>query len=257
MLELDENLPEAALIDSYQTELAAAMTGEGKVWLHGTAEALQCEDDGIVSGWQSVCGTYRAIPTEPNDGNGQIMRSGEGYGLLCQGARHCGLHLPEMTSRSDVFTMAVLYRRIADAEPRTLLTLNGSGRNRSENYLFLSDDGETLVVKDTNQAIVLPLPRHESDTDLRCVVVTLSGDRLLVQDSGGPIHEVTGVPPGLPAPASLFIGARSHRSGLQKTLGDSVIEDVLFWPGQRLLGPLSEEDSRQARLLARYYLWRR
>lgn len=255
--ELDEDLPEGALIDSYRTELARAMTGDGKVWLHGTTEALQCDEADVVSGWQSVCGTYRAIPTEPNEGNGVLERSGEGYGLRCQSGLHCGLHLPGLTTRSDAFTMAVLYRRVSEAEPRTLLTLNGSGRSRSEGYLFLSDDGETLLVKDTTEALSLTLPRYDRDTDLRCVVVTLAGDRLAVQDSGGPIQEVTGVPPGLPVPASLFIGGRSHRAGLHKTLGDSVIEDVLFWPGQRLLGSVSAEDARQARLLARYYLWRR
>lgn len=254
VITLDMDLPETAMIGGARFDLAAAMAACGATWLHGGPAYLHTQGaDGPVTEWRSMDGAHTAVPTQPNDRNAH--RAATGTGLACRAGIHCGMVLPRLSDRIDSFSMAILYRDVEGAEARTLLTVNGEGRG--DPYLFLSDSGGRLMIKDTSEALSVDTAKNPQITGLRCVIVTLAQDAIAIEDSGGPMMRQDGTAPALSSPVSLFIGTRSHRAGLQKTLGASVIEDVMFWPGLHLLMPRIAQDDEQRSRLARYYLWQR
>jgi hypothetical protein len=61
--------------------------------------------------------------------------------------------------------------------------------------------------------------------------------------------------PGLAHPADFFIGCRSNRAGLAKTLGTSRLHEVLFWPDRALLGAAEPEDRAALEALRRHFRW--
>ncbi len=257
MIRVEDDLPEAALLDGCTADLAAAIAAAGGHWLHGEARHFRCDAGGVVLGWQTVDGAAEAVPTKPNEGHGRLATTETGSGVQLRLGVHCGLVLPQALADASRFSMAVLYRVDPGAEARTLLTINGEGDGGSAPYLFLADYGDSFLVKDTSDGLSLSALKTPGVAGLRCVLVSIDRGRVALQDSGGPVHLGEGLPPALPNPASLFVGARSHRSGLQKTLGEAVIEDVLLWPGMSLLLPQTAADAAQCLKLARYYLWRR
>lgn len=257
MIRVDADLPEAALLDGCAVDLAVSVAAAGGMWLHGAARHFRLGPDGVILGWETTDGRAVAVPTKPNEGHGRWVETDTGSGLQCRTGVHCGLVLPGVLERAERFSMAVLYRANPGAEARTLLTVNGEGDGGSAPYLFLADYGDSLLVKDTSEGLSLSVLTTPGVGGLRCVLVTLDRGRVALQDSGGPVQVGDGIPPGLPQPASLFVGVRSHRGGLQKTLGEAVIEDVLIWPGMSLLLPQTDADEAQRLKLARYTLWRR
>ncbi len=257
MIRVDDDLPEAALLDGCTADLAAAVAGAGGMWLHGDPRHVRLDPGGAILGWRTTDGGAEATATKPNEGHGRWVETDTGGGLQCRTGVHCGLVLPGVLGGSERFSMAVLYRSDPGVEGRTLLTVNGEGDGGSAPYLFLADYGDSLLVKDTSEGLSLTALKTPGVQGLRCVLVTLDRGRVALQDSAGPVHLAEGIPPCLPKPASLFIGVRSHRGGLQKTLGEAVIEDVLIWPGMSLLLPQTAEDKAQCLKLARYTLWRR
>lgn len=254
MIRVEDDLPKAALLDGSTADLAASITAAGGLWLNGDAQDVRLDADGVVLGWQSTNGAHEALPTKPNEGHGRWVATETGGGLQCRTGVHCGLVLPDVLARAERFSMAIFYRSDPAVEGRTLLTVNGAGD--SATYLFLADYGDRLLVKDTSEGLSLEVPKTPGGTGLRFVLVSIDRGRIALQDSGGPVHRADGLAPALPKRASLFIGARSHRSGLQKTLGEAVIEDVLLWPGLALLLPQTPADDAQRIMLARYALWR-
>jgi len=259
VIELDIDLPLGALLDGYAADVSTLVAACGGTWLHGDERSLQLAADGeTLIGWRSEDGLREAVPTKPNQGAGKRAVTETGQGLCCRAGEHCGFYLPDLDAETAVFSMAVLFHAGPEAEPRTLLTLNGDGEVRGASYLFLSDNGDSLVAKDTGECLSLDVPRLATPAPgLRCLIVTVCHDQIALQDNFGTIHQASGAPPALPSPASLFIGARSHRSGLLKTLGSSVIEDVLFLPEVSLLLPRTARDRECQAKLERYFSWRR
>jgi hypothetical protein len=257
MIRVEDDLPEAALLDGAAADLAAPMAAAGGLWLHGEARHFRLGAEGVILGWQTTDGRAEAVPTKPNEGHGRRALTDTGCGLQCRTGVHCGLVLPHVLDRVERFSMAVLYRADPGVEARTLLTVNGEGEGGSAPYFFLADYGDSYLAKDTSEGLSLAAGKTPGVQGLRCVLVTLDRGRIALQDSGGPVQLGEGIPPALPMPASLFVGVRSHRGGLQKTLGEAVIEDVLIWPGMSLLLPQTDADEAQRLKLARYFLWRR
>ncbi len=255
MILVDDDLPDAALLDGCAADLAAAVAGVGGMWLHGDPRHIRLDAGGAILGWRTTDGGAEATPTKPNEGHGRWVETDTGGGLHCRTGVHCGLVLPGVLDRAERFSMAMLYHPEPGTEARTLLTVNGEGDGAP--YLFLADYGDSLLVKDTSEGLSLSVLKAQGVDGLRCVLMTLDRGRVALQDSGGAVHVAEGIPPSLPKPASLFIGVRSHRGGLQKTLGEAVIEDVLIWPGMSLLLPQTAADEAQRMALARYTLWRR
>ncbi|WP_375550381.1 hypothetical protein [Rhodophyticola porphyridii] len=257
MLELDIDLPPGARADAARPLLREQVAGAGGVWLEGVREAFATDaKTGAVTAWHDGLAGRVAHPTAPNDGHTCLSETDDLCGLALRAGTHCGLVVDKVDPDPAGWTMAVIYLPPETGGARTLLTLNaGSGDGRSATYLFLSDDGDRFTVKGTGGALELTAPVEGPRSRPRLATVTLRGSELAFQENGGAIHSVVGSDPALSGKADLFIGCRSHRSGLLKTLGASVILEVLFWRDHTLLLPRNEADRAQHMALRRYMLW--
>lgn len=259
MLELDDTLPPGALMDGAREDFRGRLAGANCLWLEGRPEQFRIDPEtGAVAAWSPARGGTPAVPVEPNTANATLVEAGDMGGLRCVAGTNCGLVAGKVTENAARFSMAVIYLPPEEGEARTLLTLNTgySGSNeRNSNYLFLSDGGDAFTIKDTKGAIELVAPVTSAQNAPRLATVTLSGGTLAFQENRGPVHKVVAADPGMHAGADLFIGCRSHRKGLQKTLGGAVILEVLFWPDHTLLAPRGPEDTAQYDALQSYFLW--
>ncbi|MCB2129413.1 MAG: hypothetical protein KDE03_10130 [Rhodobacteraceae bacterium] len=257
MLELPDSLPPGALTGASPEIFAGAAGASDCLWFHGRKDQFEVEGQ-IVRGWHALTGSREALPTQPNAGNAVLAESEDRYGLQCQTGLHCGLSVAGALRSAARFSMSVIYLPPPEAEARTLLTVNtghSGGKDSDANYLFLSDGGDTYTIKDTKEALELSVPVAARPDGPRLATVTMTGANLAFQENRGPIARMTGSDPGMDAAAEFFIAARSHRKGLQKTLGGGVILDVMLWPNHTLLLPRGPEDIAQLQALHRYFLW--
>lgn len=273
MIESPSELPAGAVLGQARTDLRAALAGSSAIWLEGLpdrfrdAAGAKAEPGAVIATWQAsqggtVDGSLYAEAAVPNEGNGLVQAVGEhGAGLRCIPETNCGLILQSAMENAGHGSLAVIYHPDPGGESRTLLTLNTGYHGRDAkraNYLFLSESGGYLTVKDTKGAIGMTVPVAQGDTDPqtpRLILMTLSKDRLAIAQELGPVETVTGADPGMHRRADLFIGCRSNRRGLKKTLGGALIRDVLIWPDHRLLLPKTEADRAMHRAIQRYFLW--
>ncbi|WP_333711803.1 hypothetical protein [Yoonia sp.] len=259
MLELDATLPEGALIGSERAAFAEAIARTGAIWFRGDWDAFEIDNaSGAIKEWRSADGNAKATPANPNEGHGLLAEVGPYSGLRCVPEVNCGLVAEKVTESAGTFSMAVIYHPPAEDQAKTLLTVNTGytgGTDADSNYLYLSDAGDFFTVKDTRGAVEVVAPVTSSPDGLRMAVVTLCGNRLAVAENLAPPTIAEGADAGMRTGADLFIGCRSHRSGLKKTLGGATILEVLFWPKHALLTPRGAEDTAAYLDLKRYFLW--
>ena len=259
MLELDQSLPQGALVGTERAAFAEAVSGTGAFWFRSDWDAFDIDDaSGAIKEWRSTDGTTTATPANPNDGNGLLAEVGPYTGLRCVPEVNCGLVVERITESAGTFSMAVIYQPPAEDQSKTLLTLNtgySGGSDTESNYIFLSDAGDFFTVKDVRGAVEVVAPVMSSPKGLRMAIVTLNGNRLGVAENLETPTIAEGADAGMRTGADLFIGCRSHRSGLKKTLGAATILEVLFWPKHALLTPRGAEDTAAYLDLKRYFLW--
>ncbi len=253
MLELDDTLPAGALVSGSAADLAQGLQG---IWLPGRAANFITEGN-IVTGWQN--GPHRAVPAEPNTGNARLIGYGAHHGLRASEGVNCGLVLPRVTDDASSFSMAVVYLPPSSGAARTLLTLNPgtAGGGRDAGYLFLSETDGITAMHHTDGLLTAELPAvAENQGGPRLLTVTIAGKSVALAEGLSPPVVSHGRDPGMrDKPADLFIGCRSHRKGLSKTLGGGTILDVFFWPNRRLLLPETPADQAQLLALRRWFLW--
>lgn len=259
MLELDQDLPDGVLLHTTRDRFATSLKDSGAVWFKGSWDAFGIDDTtGAITDWQSTDGAFKASPSQPNDGHGLLAEVGDYAGLRCAQGVNCGLVVPHITQSAATFSMAVIYKPTPDQTARTLLTVNtgyAGGGDQEANYLFLSDGGDFFTVKDVRGSVDITAPVTSSPDALRMAIVTLAGDTLAVAENLNAPTVMQGADAGMRAAADLFIGCRSHRGGLKKTLGASTILEVLFWPKHALLIPRAKADEAAYLNLRRYFLW--
>jgi hypothetical protein len=157
--------------------------------------------------------------------------------------------------------MAVIYRPGDDKEAQSVLTLNCDISGNSDKakdpppYLFIKDNGDFLNVKDTKEAVEIVAPIAESSRKDRLLIVSLSGNELALSQNLDPAVVEHGRDTGMHGAANLYIGCRSDRRGLVKTLGSSIIREVIFWPSHTLLLPRNQEEQDQLTALRQFFLW--
>jgi hypothetical protein len=257
MLKLDQDLPETVLLGSGRSGFAETLQETDALWFNNEQGAFEVDQDtAAIRRWHSAGNTHIATPAQPNEGNGLLSQAVAG--LQCIPEVNCGLVVPEITQSAGTFTMAVVYKPSEDYSARTLLTVNTSysgGKDHEPNYLFLSDGGDFFTVKDVRGCVDLTAPVTSSPNGMRMAIVTVSGDTLAVAENRDPPVIAQGTDTGMKTTADLFIGCRSHRSGLKKTLGGAVISEVMFWPKHALLLPRTQADTDAYVALKRYFLW--
>jgi len=252
MLILDADLPAAALLGAEAPALAAAVTSVGGRWYQTAPEWLSL-DDCTITEWRPRAGQGLALPAQPNRGNGKLTAAG----LRLIPSTNCGFCITGAAADAANFSFAVLCRPGAD-ELRTLLTLNLQG---TKNYLFLSHQSGQVSFKSQSDSgeVTLPVPAGAGPgpmpqgTDL-LLIAGFSRGRFFLRAGGELAQSATRPDTAITGSADLFIGCRSHRDGLPKTLGDGHIAQVFFWP-VNILDPKEQAGPRQLAALDDYLFW--
>ena len=265
MIELDCVLPPGCLCDDTAL-LASQLQDAGALWLRADPASFELDGD-AVQGWNDRARRRCALPAQPNRGNARLAPP-DGLGrqaLETRSQTNCGLVLPGVTQDATRCTMAVIHRPQPGAAARTLLTLNTRYHQAEDEaeagYLYLSDDGEQLVAidTDTDESLALTCPdRPDPDGPprARLAIMGIAGQRLGLMRDGGAMVEITAsAPPRRQGTADLFIGCRSHRKGLHKTLGETHLLEVIFWPGLYLPDPETAQEQAQLAALLRHFRW--
>jgi hypothetical protein len=118
--------------------------------------------------------------------------------------------------------------------------------------IFLSEAEGQIFAKDRagGVGVYLPSPQRRAGR-WRMAILSYTG-RALHLWADGTQAIGAGVAVGMDGPADVFVGCRSNRAGLSKTLGAGRIRDVLFWDGRALL---ADDNSPELAALHRYFRW--
>jgi len=242
MLILDADLPEAALLGAEAPALAAAVTSAGGSWYQAAPNWMALDGEAIAE-WRPRAGQGLALPAQPNRGNGKLTPAG----LRLIPATNCGFCIADAAADAADFSFAVLCQPGAE-ELRTLLTLN---LHDARNYLFLSHQAGQVAFKSQSDSgeVSLPMPPGRA-----LLIAGFSRGRFFLRAGGEVAQSATPPDSSISGPADLFIGCRSHREGLPKTLGDGHIAQVFFWP-LNILDPKEQAGPRQLAALDDYLFW--
>jgi hypothetical protein len=248
MLQLSQALPAGTLLGTEGALLQAALRRTSGAWFRARAEEVQRSNE-VVTSWADASGAVVARPNTPNTGNSRFDPNPPAA-LICETGVHCGFTLPEVMARVENFTVAVIYSS-PEGEARTLFSIVSG---QSSNMIFLSEVADTLIAKDRGEAVSLELPLAGQPRRARMAILSFTGRALLLA-AGGQMRQAAGKVAGLDQPADIFIGCRSNRSGLAKTLGKSRLHDVIFWPDRALLGSDHPDDAAALKALQLYHRW--
>lgn len=246
MLEIAMRLPPGALIGGDDALLTQAVLATGGARFVARAQDL-CWADGRITGWREGNLGVEAATAGPNSGNSRFDPGPPGA-LICAEGTNCGFTLPGFAAEVEAFTVAVIYR--SEGEARTLASVFAG---RENNMVFLTEGDGRLLAKDRESKVEvsLPLPRGRGP---RLALLGYDGQSLRL-GLGDAAAMVRGKVPGLAHPADFFIGCRSNRAGLAKTLGQARLHEVLFWPDRCLPGSDDAGDRDTLDILHRHMRW--
>jgi len=216
MLYVDIDMPEGALLEplsSFQDEVRFSAD-----------EASLVLDGDVITGWKDVTGQKIARPAKPNTGNARLVAQGGQMAVALQDGVNCGFALEDVTLTQPVFSMAALYSA-PTGRAGTLLTLNPrDGRN----YLFLKEIGGEVALnyRDGDRSVSAKTKQQ----GLNLVVASVNGSAMRLAVNGGRPGATQAEAPLIPGVHDLFIGCRSDRSGITKTLGEANLIEIRMWP---------------------------
>ncbi len=247
MLHLSQHLPPDALIGGENRALTQALlrTGGARFIARDTDVV---RDGDRVSGWREAAGATIAVTTKPNVGYSRFA-PGAPAAMLCETGLNCGFMLPDFAPVVERFTAAVIYSSQGDA--KTLLSVS---TGQSNNLIFLSETDGSLGARDRQSGLGVTLGLPGDLARPRLAVFCFTG-RALVLRMGGRSARAEGAVPSMAHPGDFFIGCRSNRTGLAKTLGSSRLHEVVFWPDRALLGSADADDIAALAALETYHRW--
>jgi hypothetical protein len=234
---VDIEVPEAVLLsDSVVVQKLVHPNTSGAVWYRADEASLASNDEGVVQKWLPQEGLGEvAVPVKPNADHLRLSLDG---GLNFEREVNAGLVVKNALIDPTKFSCAIRYSsNFGDA--RTLLTINP---NDHDTYLFLSEkDGHISWQDQKDQsAVTIPAPKGGGwivvgfDAGKLSLSVACEGESFGKPSfSEGLKHEVA---VDFSGANDVFIGCRSHRKGILKTLGVSRIHDLLIWVDQDLCG---------------------
>ncbi|MDZ7905331.1 MAG: hypothetical protein U5N55_05850 [Cypionkella sp.] len=244
VLTISQTVPEACLIGGEGAALAVAVASSGGVWFAAHPDEVLVENDDIV-GWRARVGDADLRPTAPNIGGARFGM--EPAGFLLRTGVHCGFTLASAVVGASRFTAAVIFAA-PDDDIRSLFALNTGASN---DMIFLSESDGQIFAKDRAGGVAVHLPAPRRHGRWRMAIVSYTGHALhLWADGAQAVGQGAAI--GLTGPLDFFVGCRSNRSGLAKTLGAGVIRDVLLWPSRALL---AEDSAPELAALHRYFRW--
>lgn len=251
MLLLKSSVPDAVLLGQAAIRLAQHLQDQNAHWFNLCPEGLDfsSNDEANVTWLQSCTSDLRADPAKPNDGNSHYSIDGSAKGLAFEQGVNCGFAMNFPKGIGEDYSFAIRFNA-PTGNARTLITLNP---DKVDNYLFLQQAGGTINFKDqqTTLELIASMPSLDDATNL-LVVGQSNGALYMRVEKEDVITTETRVDLGLSGPSKLFIGCRSNRSGLYKTLGSFVMKDIIFWPNQNVLDP---KHSATLNMLDEYSMW--
>ncbi len=244
VLTIVQSVPRACLIGGEGPALGAAVAASGGLWFAAHADEVLVHGDAIT-GWRARVGGAELRPSAPNAGGTRYDT--ENPSFILRSGLHCGLTLAGAVQRANRFTAAVIFSA-PDDDIRSLFALNTGAAN---DMIFLSEAEGQIFAKDRAGGVAAYLPSPRRHGRWRLAIVSYTGRALHLWADGAQVVGA-GVAVGMDGPADLFVGCRSNRAGLAKTLGAGRIRDVLFWNDRALL---AEENSPELAALHRYFRW--
>ena len=256
MLQFSGDLPAGTLLGNEAERLADRLRPAGAIWFSARAEQVRRDGDGSdapITEWHSMCGRHVARPSRPNTGNGRFDATGPFPVMQFRQKVNCGYSVAGIAPDAQAFSVAILYSSPV-RDGRTLFSIHAQDGG---NLFFLNEADGMLVAKDRGGAIEIECeaPAHEGGREL--VMLSLEASRLRLRLGRGPVIEARGGVENLRGEAELFIGCRNHRAGLQKTLGDLQISDLIFWPTGAVLAAPGHAETDQAAALSEFWRWTR
>lgn len=246
MLQIAARLPPGALIGGEDRLLAQAVMATSGARFVAREEDVAWKN-GSITGWREASMAVEAAAAGPNSGNSRY-EAGPPGALVCRDGLNCGFTLPGFAPEVEAFTVAVIYR--SDGEAKTLASVFSGQAN---NMIFLTETEGQLLAKDKQNTVEVGLPVLR-DRGVKLAILGYDG-RGLRLTLGTRSAEAAGKVPGLEHPSDFFIGCRSNRAGLAKTLGQSLLHEVLFWPDRCLPGSDDPEDRAALATLRHYLRW--
>lgn len=264
-LDIKFALPEAVVLKPMAPGFTQRFNDSKAVWV--CAEPSLFTESGnpdCSADWQARCGDIVALPAKPNTGNSKLT-SLSGISCLAFLPRvNCGYCIPEATLGDEPFSLALIYAPSMENEPRSLATINPV--EDENNYLFLSERENAIELTDKQGSFSLRqlvTPEHKG---FRLVIFSRTEERYALALEGRIIrHQFPSVENlkedetgfDISGISDLFIGCRSHRKGILKTLGEFLLADIFFWPNKDILASrkneLDAETSLEYDLLLNYY----
>ncbi len=236
MLFIDVHVPDAVLLPEKITDLQGHLTKIGAHWFRMKPAFFDAAEGSprSVDAVRSCTSDARLKPTQPHQKNRFDNAAAEARGLTFIAEQHCGYVATDLGTSGHTWSCAVRFQTGGD-DPRTLFTLNSDS---VDNYVFLQQKAGQTTLKDQRSTLELTVNSVGPDSGSRLIVAGMSGDRLWLRVHDGPV-EATTVKAGvdLAMPHNLFLGCRSNKNGLQKTLGAFALRDAFFWPDRNILEP--------------------
>lgn len=246
MLQIAEKLPPGALIGGDDKLLAQAVLRTGGARFVARESAMLWAN-GSITGWRESQLAVEAVAATPNTGNSRF-EAGTPGAVICQEGVNCGFTLPGFAPEVEAFTVAVIYRSQGEAK-----TLASVFTGQANNQIFLAEAEGSVLAKDRSGTVQVDLPCPAGHA-ARLAVLSFDGRGLRLRVGEREAFQ-PGTIPGLEHQADFFIGCRSNRAGLAKTLGQSQLHEVMFWPDRAVLGSSDPEDRDVLETLHRHMRW--
>lgn len=230
---VDVIVPKAVLLDDHTPAPEIVHPNEcDAVWYQANASSVICDENDIVQAWRPEENLgVTATPAKPNTGTLRLAATG---GMTFVSEINSGLVVQNALSDPKQFSLAIRYSS-ALGEARSLLTVNPS---ECDTYLFLAEKEGHVIWQDQQDHATLSLPAPKGGGWILAGFDEGMLSLTTAPDSGniGPVHQTKTRAENLRAAfdgaCDLFIGCRSHRKGILKTLGTSQVHDVLLWIDQ-------------------------
>lgn len=189
--------------------------------------------------WHSKCGTINAGPVKPNT---QAVHIENDIGLPFSAQENGGYVIERPLRLGNQFSMAVLFQ--SQGEAKTIVTVNPIDH---KTYLFLSEKNNELTLSDdTGLMEPLHLPKNQEQVWVKIGYtlgrLTLAADEKSISSYDVRTEKLLAT--SFSGLNDVFLGCRSHRKGLAKTLGQFTLCHILLIPHCNLL----RDESGQAEL---------
>lgn len=234
MLLLNTTVPEALILKEPNAVLPAKLVAQGAHWFAARPEHATLSEDPVpaIQMWRSRTSDLVMQKTHPNRNNSAFRPESQGGGIEFISGKHCGFYLSNVTLNAQKWSCALRFEAPQNSA-RTLLTLNSG---TVDNYMFLQQIMGQVIFKDQKSTLEITAAQDPTSRPVTTLYAAFSDQRLWLRVDKGPV-QTTGTRADIPLtnPLTLYIGCRSNKARLLKTLGHFFLHDAILWPDTNIL----------------------